>query len=68
MATYGVCRLDTATATTERRSIVVGGVQLAAADANGERPTGLVAQLGANANEAKVFKAHAAPLGLCVAS
>ena len=25
----------------------------------------LVVQLGANANEAKVFKAHAAPLGLC---
>ena len=25
----------------------------------------LVVQLGVNANEAKVFKAHAAPLGLC---
>ena len=25
----------------------------------------LVVQLGANANEAKAFKAHAAPLGLC---
>ena len=25
----------------------------------------LVAQLGANANDAKVFKAHVAPLGLC---
>ena len=25
----------------------------------------LVVQLGTNANEAKVFKAHAAPLGLC---
>ena len=25
----------------------------------------LVVQLGANTNEAKVFKAHAAPLGLC---
>ena len=24
-------------------------------------------QLGANANEAKVFKAHVAPLGLCCA-
>ena len=44
------------TATTERRSIATGGV----------RPNRiLVVQLGVNVNEAKVFKAHAAPLGLC---
>ena len=34
------CRLDTGTATTERRSTVVGGVQHAAATKHGERPTG----------------------------
>ena len=47
---------DTETAT--------GGVQLVEANTNGEHPTVLVVQLGVNANEAKVFKAHASPLGL----
>ena len=40
MTTYGGCRPDTATATTERRSTVAGGVQHAEAITNGERPTG----------------------------
>ena len=35
-----VCRLDTVTATIERRSAVVGGLQHAAATTNGELPTG----------------------------
>ena len=51
MTTYGGCHLDTATATTERSS-VAGGVQHRI----------LVVQLGANANEAKANRAHAAPL------
>ena len=46
-----------------RRSIATGGVQLVEADANG-KPTGYWAQLGVNANEGKVFKAHAAHLRL----
>ena len=35
------------------------------ANTNGERPTGYWWCSGTNANEAKVFKAHAAPLELC---
>ena len=64
--TFGWYPRDTETATTERRSMVTGGVPVVGANTNGERPTKiLVVPLGVNANEAKVFKVHAAPLGLC---
>ena len=58
-------RRDTEAATTERRSIAVGGgmwrqIRMESA----QQDTGCAA-LGTNANEAKVFKAHAAPQGLC---
>ena len=55
---YGVCHRGMVMAATERRSSVVGGAQHAPNRI-------LVIQLSTNANEAKVFKAHAAPLGLC---
>ena len=55
IAASGGSGRDTEIATTERRSIASGGVRLVE----------LVVQLGATANAAKVFKAHAAPLGLC---
>ena len=42
-------------------------MQHAEANANGERPTGYWwCKSEPNADRAKVFKAHAAPLGLCV--
>ena len=54
------------TATTERRSIVAGGVQHAEANTNGERPTGYWwCKSEPTQTERKVLKAHAAPLGLC---
>ena len=52
----------TATAATERRSTATGGVRLVEAHTTGERPTGYwCVQLGVNATDAKVFRAHAAP-------
>ena len=58
---------DTETATTDRRSSVAGGAQRAAANTIGRRRTGYWwHNLGSNANEAEVFRAHAAPQGLCV--
>ena len=57
-------RRDTETA--DRRSIAVGGVRCVKADPNGRAPNRrLVVQLGTDANDAKVFRAHAAPQGLC---
>ena len=58
MTTCGGYRRDTETATT-------GGVRLVEANTNGERQTGYWVQIGVNANEAKVFRAHAVPLELC---
>ena len=58
--------VSTETAAIERRNIATGGVQHVEASTNEERPKGFqVVQIGANADRAKVFKAHAAPLGLC---
>ena len=59
MTTHGGCRLDTGTATTERRSTVVGDAQHPAANTTGERPPGC---WWCNS---KVFRAHATPPGLC---
>ena len=54
---------------TERRSIATGGVWPVETNTNGERQVGHWLQIGASAIEmnieAKVFKSHAAPLGLC---
>ena len=64
MTTFGGYRRDTGKAKTERRSIATGGVRLVEANTNGA-PNRILVQLGVNANEAKVFTAHPAPLGLC---
>ena len=61
MTLKGGCRLDMAMATTER----AGRAQHAAANTTGEPNTILVVLLGANDNEANLFRAHAALLGLC---
>ena len=64
--TFGGYRRDTETATTERRSIAIGGVRLVEALHEWRAPDRiLVVQIGVNANEAKVYKAHTTPLGLC---
>ena len=57
---------DTETAATERRYIATGGVRLVQDQHEWRAPNRiLVVQLDVNANEAKVFKTHAAHLGLC---
>ena len=62
MTASGGYQRDTETATTERRHIATGGARLV----EGRAPNRiLVVQIGVNANEAKVFKAHATPLVLC---
>ena len=63
VTTCGGYRRDTDTASTERRNIAIGGVRLVEANTNAPDRV-LVVQLGANATEAKVFKAHEAPLRL----
>ena len=49
---------------TERRNSVVGGAQHGGQCDSRAPKRIMVTQLSANANEAKVFKARAAPLGL----
>ena len=56
---------DTETATIERRNIATGGAACGGQYEWRALNTVLVVQLGVNANKAKVFKAHAAPLWLC---
>ena len=64
-ATFGGYRLDTETASTAR-STAGGGVRYVDGKYEWRAPKRiLVVQLGINANEAKVFKVHAAPQGLC---
>ena len=66
MITFGGYRRNTETATTERRSIATGGVQLVEAKTNGEHQTGYWWSRSVSIpTKRKVFKAHAAPLGLC---
>ena len=62
MTTCGRYRRDTETATRGRGSIATGGAQHAKATAPIRI---LVVQFGAKKDRAQVFKAHAAPLGLC---
>ena len=61
--TFGGCRRDTETATTERRGTAVGGCGGTNEWRAPERI--LVVQLGTNEDEAKVFRARAVPQGLC---
>ena len=64
MTTFGGYRRDTETAITERRSIATGGARRAGGQCDWRAPNRmLVVQVGVNANEAKVYRAHAAPLG-----
>ena len=63
---FGGCRRQKETATTKSRSTAVGGAQFVEKNMNGYRPTrSLVVQTGVSASQTKVFKAHAAPQGLC---
>ena len=48
----------------KKEGIAAGGVRLVEAISNRERQTRIVVQIGVDANEAKVFKAHAAPYNL----
>ena len=60
--TFGGYRRSTETA--ERRSTAVRGVRCVEANTNGAPNRVLILQLGTDADEAKVFRAHAAPQGL----